>query len=56
MALAQKQKYRSMEQYRKSKTQPPTYCHLIYDRIYNGAKTASSVGGAGKSGQLYVKE
>ena len=56
MALAQKEKYRSMKQYRKSKTKPPTYCHLIYDRIYNGAKTASSVSGAKKSGQLHVKE
>ena len=25
-------------------------------RTYNGAKTASSVNGAGKSGQLHVKE
>jgi len=25
-------------------------------RIYNGAKTASSINGAGKSGQLHVKE
>ena len=25
-------------------------------RIYNGKKTASSVSGAGKNGQLYVKE
>ena len=25
-------------------------------RIYNGAKTASSVSGAGKTGQLHVKE
>ena len=25
-------------------------------RIYNGAKTASSIDGAGKTGQLYVKE
>ena len=25
-------------------------------RIYNGAKTASSVNNAGKTGQLYVKE
>ena len=55
MALIQKEKDRPMEQYRKSKTNPPTY-HLIYDRIYNGAHTASSVGGTGKSGQLHVKE
>ena len=25
-------------------------------KIYNGAKTASSINGAGKSGQLHVKE
>ena len=25
-------------------------------RIYNGAKTASSVNGTGKTGQLHVKE
>ena len=26
------------------------------ERIYNGLKTASSINGAGKTGQLYVKE
>ena len=25
-------------------------------KIYNGRKTASSISGAGKTGQLYVKE
>ena len=25
-------------------------------RIYNGAETASSINGAGKTGQLYVKK
>ena len=38
---------------------PRTYGHLIYDkegRIYNGEKTASSISGAGKTGQLHVKE
>ena len=33
--------------------------HLIFDkggRIYNGEKTASSINGAGKTGQLNVKE
>ena len=25
-------------------------------RIYNGAKTASAINGAGKTGQLHVKE
>ena len=26
------------------------------ERIYNGAKTGSSINGAGKTGQLHVKE
>ena len=33
------------------------YLHLIKEaRIYNGEKTASSVSGAGKTGQVHVKE
>ena len=38
---------------------PHTYGQLIYDkggRIYNGAKTVSSISGAGKTRQLHVKE
>ena len=38
---------------------PRTYGNLIFDkeaRIYNGKKTAYSVSGAGKTGQLHVKE
>ena len=38
---------------------PRTYGHLIYDeeaRTYNGERTASSISGAGKTGQLHVKE
>ena len=38
---------------------PHTYGHLILikeARIYNGEKTASSVSGVGKTGQLHVKE
>ena len=39
---------------------PCTYGYLIFDKggksIYNGAKTASSINGAGKTGQLNVKE
>ena len=38
---------------------PCTYGYLIFDkeaRIYNGAKTASSINGAGKTEQLHVKE
>ena len=44
MVVAQKQKYRPMEQDTKEA------------RIYNRAKTASSINGAGKTGQLHVKE
>ena len=37
-----------------------TYGYLIFDKggknIYNGAMTASSVNGAGKTGQLHAKE
>ena len=32
MILAQKQKYRSMEQDRKPRDKPCTYGHLIYDK------------------------
>ena len=38
---------------------PCSYGYLIFDkeaRIYNGAKTASSINGAVKIGQLRVKE
>ena len=38
---------------------PCTYGHLILikePRVYNGEKTASSISGAGKTGQLHVKE
>ena len=38
---------------------PRTYGHLILikeARIYSGEKTAASVSGAGKTGQLHVKE
>ena len=44
MVLEQKQKYRPTEQDTKEA------------RIYNGENTASSVSGAGKTGQLHVKE
>ena len=44
MALAQNQKYRPMEQDTKEA------------RICKGAKIASSINGAGKTGQLHVKE
>ena len=57
--LAQKQKYRPMGLDRKLRINPCTYGYLIFAkeaRIYNGAKTASSINGAGKTGQLHVKE
>ena len=59
MVLAQKQKYRSMEQDRKPREKPMQSVTLSLKkeaRIYNGEKTASSISGAGKTGQLHVKE
>ena len=56
MILAQKKKYRPMEQDRKPRNKS-MHLYLTKDaKIYNGAKTASSINGAGKTGQLYVKE
>ena len=59
MALAQRQKYRSMEQNRK-----PRDIHAPVDtlsltkeaRIYTGLKTISLTSGARKTGQPLVKE
>ena len=60
MVLAQKQKYRSMEQDRKPRDKPmhlwSTNLWHWKARIYNGEKTVSSISGAGKTGQLHVKE
>ena len=56
MVLAEKQKYRPMEQDRKPKINPCTYGYLILikeSRIYNGAK--SILNDAGKTGQLHIK-
>ena len=60
MVLAQNQKYRPMEQDRKPGNKP-MYLWVPYfltkeARIYNGAKIASSIKGAGKTGQLHVNE
>ena len=57
MVLAQKQKYRSMEQDRKPRGKA-THLWSTNDkgRIYNGEKTVSSISGAGKTGQLHVKK
>ena len=53
MALAQKQKYRPMEQDRKNQklTHAPmgTLFFTKEARIYNGAKTTSSLNGAGET-------
>ena len=57
--LAQKQKYRAMEQHRKPRNEPRNRGNLFLTkeaRIYNGAKTTSSISGAGKTGQLHGKE
>ena len=59
MVLTQKQKYRSVKQDRKPRDKPMQYCHLIFDeggKNIQWRKTASSVSGAGKIGQLHVKE
>ena len=59
MVVAQKQKYRSMEQDRKPRDKPThivTLSLIKEARIYNGEKTATSRSGAGKTGQLHVKD
>ena len=60
MVLAQKQTHRSVEQNREPRNKPTHYGQLIYNKgaknIYNGEKTNSSISGAGKAGQLHVKE
>ena len=60
MVLAQKQKYRPMEQDIKprKKTRAPmgTLFFTKEARIYNGTKKASSIKGAGKTEHLHVKE
>ena len=56
MVPAQKQKSRSMEQDKKPRDKP---MHLIYDKggkNIQWRKITSSISGAGKTGQLYVKE
>ena len=51
-----KRKYRPMEQDKKPQNKPMDTLFLTKEaRIYNGAKTASSINGARKTGQLHVK-
>ena len=55
-------KNRNIDQWNKIESQeinPCTYEYLILTkeaRIYNGEKTVSSINGAGKTGELHVKE
>ena len=59
IVLAQRQKYRSMEQNRKprDKSSPmDTLSSTKEARIYNGEKTIYLTSGAGKTGQLLIKE
>ena len=55
-----KQKYRPMEQDRKPRNKPMhlwlPYFRQKEERIYSGAEITSSINGAGKTGQLHVKE
>jgi len=59
MVLAQKQKYRPMEQDRTLRNKPMHCMGTLFltkgARIDNGAKTASSINGSGKTGELHVK-
>ena len=49
-----------MKQDRRSRNKPMHQMGILFltkkARIYNGAKKASSINGAGKTGQLHVKE
>ena len=60
VVLTQKQKYRPREQDRRPRNKPrhlwAPYCWQRRKRLHNGAKIASSVSGAGKTGWLPVKE
>ena len=57
MVLAQKQKYRPMEQDSSEINHAPMGTLFLTKeaRIYNGEKTDSSINGAGKTGEVHVK-
>jgi len=58
MVLAQKQKYRPMEQNRKPRDNLMYIWHLIFDKyakIFNEERTVSSISGAGNTGLLCIK-
>ena len=56
--IGTKQKYRSVEQDRKPRNKPKNLwlTNLRQSRQKHTVKTVSSISGAGKTGQLYVKE
>ena len=57
MILAQRQKYRSMEQNTKARDATMDTLSLTKEaRIYNGEKTIFLTSGAGKNGQPLVKK
>ena len=59
MVLAQKQKYRPMEQDRKPRNKPMHLWYLIFDKGGKNIqwnKDSLFKSGAGKTEQLYVKE
>ena len=62
MVVAQKQKYLFKINGTGQKAQRQTHAHVVTlplikeARIYSGEKAASSISGAGKTGQLHVKE
>ena len=59
MALAQNRNIDQGNKIQGPDIKPHTYSQLIYERvarIYNGEKTVPSISGAGKTGQLHVKE
>ena len=60
MVLAQRQKYRSVEQNRKSRDKSTCLTDTLFlikdEKIYNEEKTVSLKTGAGRTGQSCVEE